>query len=95
MTIKSSKELLEEEEKNIELPEDKDYWEELVEVTVPKTSRDVQDVFISVGDDRSWLIKAGSTVKIPRCAAKAYHDSLEQTAKALDLEEKLNNAINK
>lgn len=92
MAIKSSKEILEEEEKKVELPADHDYWEELVELTIPKTTHDAPDVFISVGDDRNWYIKAGSTVKVPRCAKKVYDDHLAMTAKALEYEEKLNNA---
>jgi hypothetical protein len=93
MATKNSKQLLEEEENKVNLPADNAYWEELVEFTAPKYGKDTPDVFISVGDDRNWLIKAGETVKIPRCAKATYDESVRMQNKAFEYEEKLNNAI--
>ena len=50
-----------------------DPMEELMTVIIPLTEEHQEDVFIRV-NQRTWLVKRGEEVQIPRCAALVYQN---------------------
>lgn len=63
-------------EKTVTLKKDNSYWKELIDVKFPKIRgvKEQPDVIIGV-NNRSWQIKRGISVKIPRYALVAYNES--------------------
>lgn len=53
--------------------------EETVKIKIPRTKDENDDFYVSV-NDRTWMIKRGVTVEVPRCAAK----QLEHHERMLD-----------
>lgn len=46
-----------------------DSGEKTVKIKLPKERRDQEDVFVGV-NERTWLIKRGVEVEVPRCVAE-------------------------
>lgn len=42
---------------------------DMVKIKLPRLKKDDEDVFVSV-NERTWLIKRGVEVEVPRCVAK-------------------------
>lgn len=54
-------------EENVEIPDAN--YEELVSIRLPLTKDNQADLFVRV-NQRTWLIKRGVTVQVPRCVAE-------------------------
>ena len=51
-----------------------EYMEELLPVVFPITRDQQDDVFIRV-NQRTWLVKRGEQVMLPRCAVEVYRNA--------------------
>ena len=60
--------------------------EELLEVVLPKTREQIKDVFIRV-NDRTWLVKRGEKVMLPRCAVEVLEHQEQAISEILAFEE--------
>ena len=59
--------------------------EKMVKVRLPLTKELKDDVFVRV-NERTWLIKRGVEVEIPKCAAEVLHNSEVQMLEAIEFE---------
>ena len=60
--------------------------EELVEIKLPLTRDLKDDVFVRV-NNRTWLIKRGEYVKIPKCAAEQLERAEEAMTESIRYQE--------
>ena len=56
--------------------------EEMITIRLPR-NKDEDAKFVSI-NDRSWLIKRGTDVKVPRCVAEVLRDSEEMEEVAFE-----------
>lgn len=64
-----------------------EYAEELVSVKIPRTKEDKEDVFVGI-NERTWLIKRGVEVSVPRCVAEVLRDREDMLNVIYDFETK-------
>lgn len=64
-----------------------DPMEELVKVIIPLTKEHQEDVFIRV-NQRTWLVKRGEEVELPKCAVLVYQESERATMEMLQFQMK-------
>lgn len=65
-----------------------DYYEQRVELMVPRDASNPKEESASITvNGKTWLIKRGETVQVPRFVYLAYMDSEKQKAKAYGLEQ--------
>ena len=64
-----------------------DPMEELVTIRLPLTKDNEADVFVRV-NQRTWLIKRGEIVTLPRCAAEVIEHSEEALRESIEYQRK-------
>lgn len=62
--------------------------EELVSIRLPLTREDQRDVFVRV-NTRTWLIKRGVTVQVPKCVAEVLENSERATLESIEYQNKV------
>lgn len=61
--------------------------EELIAIRLPIIKEDNADVFVRV-NHRTWLIKRGETVKVPRCVIEVLENAEKAQLEAYQYEQK-------
>lgn len=62
--------------------------EELVTIRIPVTRDDQGDVFVRV-NHRTWLIKRGVAVQVPRCVQEVLENSEKAEMEAMEYQNKV------
>lgn len=62
--------------------------EELVTIKLPLTREDQSDVFVRV-NTRTWLIKRGVAVQVPRCVAEVLENSERAVMESIEYQNKV------
>lgn len=65
--------------------------EKLVKIKIPKTSKEKEDVWVSI-NERSWTIKRGVEVEVPECVALALEDQQRLLDELYERDEAAQNA---
>jgi len=58
------------------MAEKKEVKQELVKIRLPRKTKNDEDVFVSV-NEKTWLIKRGVEVEVPKCVAELIRNSEE------------------
>lgn len=66
--------------------------EELVSIRLPVIKENNADVFVRV-NHRTWLIKRGETVKVPKCVVEVLHNAEQAQLEAFEYEAKAQKKI--
>lgn len=64
--------------------------EETVKIRIPRGRKDEGDVFVSV-NERTWLIKRGVEVEVPKCVADVLRYQEEMQEEAYNFDEEAQN----
>ena len=64
--------------------------EELITIRLPITRENQQDVFVRV-NNRTWLIKRGETVRVPKCVVEVLNNSERGMLEAMRYQEAMAN----
>lgn len=67
-----------------EVPEE----EELVSIRLPVIRDDERDVFVRV-NHRTWLIKRGKTVRVPKCVIEVLENAERAELEAIEYQQKV------
>ena len=60
--------------------------EKLVTIKIPRVKKDQPDTFVSV-NERTWQIKPGVEVQVPKCVAEVLKHREEMLEKIMEFEE--------
>lgn len=58
------------------MAEKKEVKQDLVKIRLPRKTKNDEDVFVSV-NEKTWLIKRGVEVEVPKCVAELIRNSEE------------------
>ena len=72
----------------IDIPEIQEEKEELVTIRLPLLRDDQSDVFVRV-NHRTWLIKRGVTVQVPKCVLEVLENSEKAELEAMEYQSRL------